>query len=77
MQRPKLKNRFIKCPSNENSSLYRKQRNYCTNLLAREKKNYFNNLDLKIFKDNKTFWYRVKPLFSDKKLCIEKKYYYC
>ena len=55
MQRSKLKNRLNKYPSNENSRLYRKQRNYCTNLLAREKKNYFNNLDLKIFKDNKTF----------------------
>ena len=55
MQRSKLKNRFNKCPSNENSSLYKNQRNYCTNLLARVKKNYFNNLDLQISKDNKTF----------------------
>ena len=66
MQRSKLKNRFNKCLSNENSSLYRKQRNYFTHLPAREKKNYFNNLDLKIFKDNKTFWQRVKPRISDK-----------
>ena len=70
MQRSKLKNEFNKCPSDENSRLYKQQRNYCTNLLAREKKNYFNNLDLKIFKDNKTFWQRVKPLFSDKKSVI-------
>ena len=67
-----MKNRFNKCPSNENSSLYRKQRNYCTNLLAREKKNYLNNLDLRIFKDNKTFWQRVKPLFSDKKCALKR-----
>ena len=68
MQRSKLKNEFNKCPSDENSRLYKQQRNYCTSLLAIEKKNYFNNLDLKIFKDNRTFWQRVKPLFSDKKV---------
>ena len=35
-------------------------------IYLREKKKYYNNLDLHIFKDNKTFWQRVKPLFSDK-----------
>ena len=29
------------------------------------KKDYYNNLDLNIFKDNKTFWKNIKPLFSD------------
>ena len=71
MQRSKLKNKFNKCPSDENSRLYKQQRNYCTDLLAREKKYYFNNLELKIFKDNKTFWQRVKPLFSDKKCALK------
>ena len=71
MQRSKLKNKFNKCPSDENNRLYKQQRNYCTNLLAKEKKNYFNNLDLNIFKDNKTFWQRVKPLFSEKKCALK------
>ena len=66
-----MKNKFNKCPSDENSRLYKQQRNYCTNLLACEKKNYFNDLDLKIFKDNKTFWQRVKLLFSDKKCALK------
>ena len=35
-------------------------------MLKREKKKYYNNLDLKIFDSNKTFWQRIKPLFSEK-----------
>ena len=46
--------------------LYKKQRNLCVTLLKREKKKYYNNLDLRIFKDNQKFWQTVKPLFSDK-----------
>ena len=76
MQMSKLRNKFNNlCPSDENSRLYEQQRNYCANSPTREKKNYFNNLDLKIFNDNKTFWQRVKPLFSDE-MCIEKQYCY-
>ena len=66
MHRSKLKNKFNKNPSDENKELYRKQRNYCVSLLKREKKNYYNNLDLKIFEDSRKFWQNVKPLFSDK-----------
>ena len=66
MHRSKLKNRFNKNPTDNNKISYNQQRNYCVSLLKKEKRKYYNNLDLKIFKDNKTFWKRVKPLFSDK-----------
>ena len=66
MLRSKLRNNYIKNPSTENESLYKKQRNYCVKLLKAEKKKYYNNLDLNVFTDNKTFWKCVKPLFSDK-----------
>ena len=67
MNRSKLKNKFNKKPSRENEILYKRQRNFCVSLLKKEKRNYYNNLDLKIFDDNKTFWQRIiKPLFSDK-----------
>ena len=66
MHRSKLKNNFNKNPTEENKRLYKKQRNFCVSLLEKEKKKYYNNLDLKIFDDNKTFWQRIKPLFSDK-----------
>ena len=66
MHRSKLKNKYFKNPTNENWELFRKHRNYCVGLFKREKRNYYNNLDLKVFKDNKTFWRTIKPLFSEK-----------
>ena len=66
MHRSRLKNKFNKNSTNKNRELYKKQRNYCVSLLKKEKKNYYNNLDLKIFEDNRKFWQSVKPLFSDK-----------
>ena len=71
MHRSKLKNRFNKIPTEDNKRLYKRQRNFCVSLLKKEKRNYYNNLDLKIFDDNKTFWQRIKPLFSDKMKAIE------
>ena len=66
MHRSKLRNKFNKNPTDENWDTFKKQRNYCVGLLKREKKKYYNSLDLKIFEDSKKFWQSVKPLFSDK-----------
>ena len=66
MHRSKLKNRYQKNPTEKNKTLYKKQRNFCVSLLKKEKKRYYNSLDLKIFDDNKKFWQRIKPLFSEK-----------
>ena len=66
MHRSKLKNKYNKNPTQENKVLYRRQRNFCVSLLKKEKKKYYNNLDIKIFQDNKKFWKTIKPLFSNK-----------
>ena len=66
MHRSKLRNNYYKNPTEENNDLYKKQRNYCVCLLKREKRNYYNNLDLNVFEDSRKFWRSVKPLFSDK-----------
>ena len=66
MHRSKLKNIFHKNPTDKNKEAYRKQRNHCVSLLRKEKKKYYNNLDLTIFDDNRKFWQRIKTLFSDK-----------
>ena len=71
MHRSKLKNIFNKCPTEINQQLYKKQRNFCVNLLKKEKRKYYNNLDLSIFKDNRKFWARIKPLFSDKRIAVK------
>ena len=71
MHRSKLKNLFNKNPNDENKRLYKRQRNLCVSLLRKVKKNYYNNLDLKIFEDNRKFWRSIKPLFSDKQKILD------
>ena len=66
MTRSKLKNKYNKFPTEENKRLFKKQRNYCPSLTKKVKKDYYKNLDLNIFKDNKTFWKSIKPLVSEK-----------
>ena len=46
MHRSKLKNKYNKNPIEPNKLLYKKQRYICANLLKKEKKKYYNNLDL-------------------------------
>ena len=66
MHRAKLKNKFNHDPSDKNRKNYKKHKNFCVNLVRREKKKYYENLDIKVFEDNKTFWRSVKPLLSNK-----------
>ena len=66
MRRSCLKNKYIKNRTNENWNTYKAQKNFCTNLLRKTKRNYFSNLNLKKICDNKTFWKKVKPYFSEK-----------
>ena len=74
MQRAKLKNKYYKVPTEENNLLYKRQRNYCSNLLKKVKKSYYNNLDINIFKDNKKFWKSIRPFFSDKQKDYQKEF---
>ena len=70
MHRSRLRNNFNKSPTEGNKSLYNKQRNFCVSLLKKEKRKYYNNLDVKIFDINKTFWKRIEPLFPDKQRAL-------
>ena len=65
MRRSRLKNIYLKTRNNENWDKYKKQRNFSTNLLRKTKNDYFRCLNLN---DNKKFWKKVKPFFSDKGL---------
>ena len=64
--RSRLRNRYLKLHTSESKIAYTKQRNYTVNLLRKEKKIYYNDLDLNNITDNKQFWRNVKPLLSDK-----------
>ena len=66
MTRSRLKNKFLKNPTDINKSNYNRHRNYCVNLFRKEKKKYYNDIDLKLLTENKLFWKTIKPMFSDK-----------
>ena len=61
MVRSKLKNKYNKNRTEENWDSYKKQRNFCVNLLRKTKKDYFNDLNIKNITDNKAFWKTIKP----------------
>ena len=64
MKRSKLKNKANKTKHPLDIMNYKKQRNYVTKLNKTAKLEYFNNLKLE--KDNKLFWEKCKPYFTNK-----------
>ena len=66
MKRSRLRNKFLSDISEISRKEYKKQRNFCVNLLKRTKKKHFANLDINCISDNKKVWQTVKPLFSNK-----------
>ena len=72
MERSRFKNMLNKHPTDLNRQLYNKKRNFCVSLVKKEKRKYYNSLDLTTFQDNRTFWKRAKPLFSDKQKSLER-----
>ena len=54
VNRTRLRNKFLKSPNATNKENYTKYRNYCVNLVRREKKNYYGYMDQKGLLDNKT-----------------------
>ena len=58
----------MKTRISKNWESYKKQRNFCANLLKKAKSEYFRNLNIKDLNDNKKFWQKIKPFFSDKDL---------
>ena len=63
MTRTRLRNKFLKNPTDENRVKYTKYRNYCTRLFRKQKKIYYNNLDMKLFTDNKKKFENNKTTF--------------
>ena len=65
MHRSRLKNVFNKNRTPKTWDSYKKQRNFCVDLLRRTKKLYFENINVKYINDNKKFWKTIKPFFSN------------
>ena len=71
MVRSKLRNKLNKKKRLVSRLAYNKQRNYCTSLLRRTKKDYYEKLNPSDILDNKRFWKIVKPFFSEKVVTTE------
>ena len=68
MKRSKLRNKYLHWRKNKTKSLYNKQRNLYVSILRKNKRDYFGNLNSKIFTDYRKFRKTVSPLFSEKDL---------
>ena len=68
MHRSKLKNICNKYRAEDNWANYKKQRNFCVNLLRKTRTEYFQKLNVKDLSDNRKFWKTTKPFFSNKSL---------
>ena len=66
MTRSRLRNKFLRCRSDENKKGYNEQRNRCVKLVRSAKKAYYSNLSIKDINGNKKFWKIVKLLLSEK-----------
>ena len=70
--RSRLRNKFLKNYNSSNEFTYKQFRNFCTRLVRKEKKTFYNNFDPKQITDNKKLWKTVKPLFSEKHFISKK-----
>ena len=66
MLRTRLRNIYLKQRTETTKVAYNHQRNKCVSILKKSKKSYFGSLDVKFVKENKKFWKRISPLFSNK-----------
>ena len=66
MKRSRLRNKFLPDRTETSGIEYKKQRNFCVNLLKKAQKDHSANLDVNSVLDNRKFWQNVKPLFSNK-----------
>ena len=66
MNRSKLRNRYIKCPSRENFLDYKKPKNTYDNLNKFAKKSCADKVSSKGFVSSRAFWNTVKPFLTNK-----------
>ena len=63
VKRTRMRNKFLREKTEANRRAYNIQRNYCTSLIRKTKRDYYSNLNHKQVTDNKSFWKNVKPFF--------------
>ena len=66
MRRSQLQTKYYKKKSHSNYVSFKKQKNFCSKLYKKERKKYYDALDIKKVTDNKQFWKTIKPFLSEK-----------
>ena len=66
MKRSELETKFYRTKNPVDQVAYKKQKNFVSRLYKRERRKFYNNLDIHNITDNKRFWRTMKPLFNDK-----------
>ena len=66
MKRSELATKYHKTKSIEDYNNYKKQRNFCSKLYKKERKRFYDNLDVGNINDKNKFWKTLKPMLSDK-----------
>ena len=66
MRRSHLEKVYYKNKLKKSFKAYKEQKNFCSRLYKKERKQFFNNFDLSFVTDNKLFWKTIKTLFSNK-----------
>ena len=66
MKRSELETKYYRSRLIVDIIRYRKQKNFVSRLYKKERKRFYNNLEVNKLTDNKLFWKTIKPLFSDK-----------
>ena len=66
MKRSELATKYRRNPTEDNLRAWKKHKNFCSNLYKKERRTYYESLDMTNLTDNRKFWKTVKPLFSDR-----------
>ena len=66
MRRSQLQTKYFKNKSENNYLAFKKQRNFCSKLYKKDRKKYYNSLDIKNITDKKQFWKTIKPFLPEK-----------
>ena len=66
MKRTQLRSKYYKTNNIIDLNNLKIQRNYVSRLYKKEKKKFFNNIDMSNFSDNYKFWKNINRLFSEK-----------
>ena len=66
MRRSELESKYRKTNCKDCQRAFKKQKNFVSRLYKKERKKFYDDLDLSEITDNKRFWKTVKPLFSEK-----------